>query len=286
MRTSTNWANRLCCIGLVASTLVVVGVGPVFAEQPGKYSRDNQQDSRGDRNDQRGDQRGSRDDRSGKRDNQQGSRDDRKGKQDDHRGSSDNRNEGRDVRWGRESVAWGKRMKPDPNYEREREPWERRRTTPQTYYRDYHRPPQTVYRGVPRGVPHNRMRRYRDVVVVRPYGQWYPGYGHYYQDNDAYKWLAFTAITLGILNYMNEAQQREYEAAQIAAVTAPIGEPIIWREGDASGAVIATREGTTPSGRYCREFQHHVTIGGRTEEAYGTACLNPDGSWEVVSGDD
>lgn len=36
-------------------------------------------------------------------------------------------------------------------------------------------------------------------------------------------------------------------------------------------------------GRYCREFQQTVTIGGKTEEAYGTACRQPDGSWEIQS---
>jgi len=122
-------------------------------------------------------------------------------------------------------------------------------------------------------------------VIVRPFGHWYPGYAHYRRDDDAYKWLAFTAITLGLLDYLNEAQQREHEAAQIAATTAPVGERIIWDEGDANGYVVATREGTTASGRYCREFQQEVSIGGRAEQAYGTACRNPDGSWEVVSVD-
>jgi hypothetical protein len=127
------------------------------------------------------------------------------------------------------------------------------------------------------------VRWYRDVWIVRPYGHRYPGYGHYYRDDDAYEWLAFTAITLAILDYLNEAQQREYEAAQIRATTAPVGERIFWRQGDADGYVVATREGTSVSGRYCREFQQEVTIGGRSEDAYGTACRNPDGSWEVVS---
>ncbi len=35
-------------------------------------------------------------------------------------------------------------------------------------------------------------------------------------------------------------------------------------------------------GQYCREFQQTVTIGGKTEEAYGTACRQPDGSWKIV----
>ncbi len=35
-------------------------------------------------------------------------------------------------------------------------------------------------------------------------------------------------------------------------------------------------------GRYCREYQTVVTIGGRAEQAYGTACRQPDGSWQIV----
>jgi hypothetical protein len=33
---------------------------------------------------------------------------------------------------------------------------------------------------------------------------------------------------------------------------------------------------------YCREYTKNVYIGGRTEQAYGTACYRPDGSWEIV----
>lgn len=34
--------------------------------------------------------------------------------------------------------------------------------------------------------------------------------------------------------------------------------------------------------RYCREYYGPVRIGGRVQQAYGNACLQPDGSWEVV----
>ncbi|EAS40673.1 hypothetical 17 kDa Surface antigen, partial [Photobacterium profundum 3TCK] len=104
-------------------------------------------------------------------------------------------------------------------------------------------------------VPSNRHRTYRNVVVVRPHGHVYYGYGNYYNDNDAWKWLAFTAITLKLLDNLNEQQEREHEAAQVKATTAPINEQINWSDGGASGSVTATREGTTTSGRYCREFQ-------------------------------
>ncbi len=132
-------------------------------------------------------------------------------------------------------------------------------------------------------VPAPRIRQYRDVVVVRPYGHLYPGYGRFQTDNDAYQWLAFTAITLKALDVLNEAQERAHEAAQVQASSAPIGETIRWQDGGASGSVTAVREGTSTLGRYCREFQQAVTIGGHTEQAYGTACQQPDGAWEIVA---
>ena len=36
------------------------------------------------------------------------------------------------------------------------------------------------------------------------------------------------------------------------------------------------------SGTYCRPFSQRVRINGRMQEAYGTACLQPDGSWRIV----
>jgi hypothetical protein len=175
----------------------------------------------------------------------------------------------------------------DRDYRYDKRKQQDRRYTPQGRYRyndrDNRKSPRVIYRGKPRNVPRDRVRWYRDVVVVRPHGHWYSGYGNYRRDDDAFKWLAFTAITLGVLDLLNESQQREHEAAQIAATTAPIGERIVWRDGGASGVVVATRDGTSTSGRYCREFQQEVSIGGKREDAYGTACRNPDGSWEVIS---
>jgi hypothetical protein len=34
---------------------------------------------------------------------------------------------------------------------------------------------------------------------------------------------------------------------------------------------------------YCREYTRTVFIGDRRQEAYGTACLRPDGQWEIVN---
>lgn len=128
-----------------------------------------------------------------------------------------------------------------------------------------------------------RRRVINNIVVFRPHGHPYAGYGYYNNDNDAVKWLAFTAITLKILDNINEAAQREHEAAQVKATTAPVGDKIIWDDGDANGYVIATKEGkSSTTGLVCREFQQSVTIGSKTEEAWGQACLQEDGSWQIV----
>ncbi len=36
-------------------------------------------------------------------------------------------------------------------------------------------------------------------------------------------------------------------------------------------------------GTSCRERQQSVTIDGKPERTYGTACRQPDGSWKVVN---
>ena len=33
---------------------------------------------------------------------------------------------------------------------------------------------------------------------------------------------------------------------------------------------------------YCREYNKSITVGGRYESGYGTACMQPDGSWMIV----
>lgn len=34
---------------------------------------------------------------------------------------------------------------------------------------------------------------------------------------------------------------------------------------------------------YCREFTKVLQVGGRVQSAYGTACYQPDGAWQIVS---
>lgn len=78
------------------------------------------------------------------------------------------------------------------------------------------------------------------------------------------------------------AANQAYSKAQAA----PIGETVTWDNPKSghSGTYTPVREGTSSSGRYCREFQQTITVGGKTEQGYGTACRQPDGSWQIVQG--
>ena len=66
---------------------------------------------------------------------------------------------------------------------------------------------------------------------------------------------------------------------------APDGETIYWnnqRDGT-QYQVTPVKTYETNGGRYCREYQTTSVIGGRTQQTYGRACRQPDGSWELVS---
>jgi surface antigen len=84
---------------------------------------------------------------------------------------------------------------------------------------------------------------------------------------------------------LDKADMAAAEKAQNKAHDAPIGEKIVWSNPETghAGTVTPTRQGTDTSGNQCREYQSTVTIGGKTEQAYGTACRQPDGSWKVVN---
>lgn len=83
---------------------------------------------------------------------------------------------------------------------------------------------------------------------------------------------------------MDEVDRMKASQAISRAQVAPLGETITWNNpnNNHSGSITPTRDGYTESGNYCREFNQTVTIGGKTQDAYGIACRQPDGSWRIV----
>ena len=87
-------------------------------------------------------------------------------------------------------------------------------------------------------------------------------------------------------NRMDAADRRESErAAQRAFETAPSGQTTSWNNPDSGnhGAITPTRTFQADNGQYCREFQQTVVIGGEEQQAHGTACRQPSGSWRIVN---
>ena len=70
-----------------------------------------------------------------------------------------------------------------------------------------------------------------------------------------------------------------------ALETVSSGSTAHWSNPDTGhyGSVTPTRTWQLADGRYCRKYQQTVTVGGQYEQAYGTACRQPDGSWQVAN---
>ena len=83
---------------------------------------------------------------------------------------------------------------------------------------------------------------------------------------------------------MDELDRMRADEAVNQAHDAELGEKISWNnpESGHNGTVTPTRDGTSDTGSYCREFYETVAIAGKTEDAYGVACRQPDGTWRIV----
>jgi surface antigen len=73
------------------------------------------------------------------------------------------------------------------------------------------------------------------------------------------------------------------QTTQTTLETTPTGQAAQWHNPDTGNYGTVTPLRTTESnGNVCREYQQTVTVGGQTQEGYGTACRQPDGSWRIV----
>jgi len=93
---------------------------------------------------------------------------------------------------------------------------------------------------------------------------------------------AFVGREIG--SSLDKSDHQYAEQASQRAYAAPIGERVVWNNPQSgnSGTVVPVRDGYTPAGSYCREFQQTIVVGGRSEQAFGTACRQPDGSWKIT----
>jgi len=71
---------------------------------------------------------------------------------------------------------------------------------------------------------------------------------------------------------------------QRALESSPMGQTAQWRNPDSGncGTITPVKTYQNPQGQHCREFQQTIIVGGRQEQAYGTACRQPDGHWKMM----
>lgn len=89
---------------------------------------------------------------------------------------------------------------------------------------------------------------------------------------------AFVGSEMG--RYMDENDERK---AQSALEYNRDHQASRWHNPN-TGAEVSTTPTRTfraDSGENCREYQTTVTVSGKKENAYGTACRQPDGSWKM-----
>lgn len=72
---------------------------------------------------------------------------------------------------------------------------------------------------------------------------------------------------------------------QRALETAPTGRAVVWSNPDNGNryTVQPTRTYYSPQQQPCREYITKAIIGGKSQQIYGKACRQADGSWRVVS---
>lgn len=76
--------------------------------------------------------------------------------------------------------------------------------------------------------------------------------------------------------YMERTTQASLEHTQTGTTST-------WNNPDTGhrGTVTPVDTYQRSDGTYCREFQQTVVVAGEQQQAYGTACRQPDGTWKV-----
>jgi surface antigen len=102
-------------------------------------------------------------------------------------------------------------------------------------------------------------------------------------------WIVAATLAGGLLggaighHLDNKDKELAAQAAARAFESNRTGQAASWKNPDSgnSGSVTPTRTYQAASGQYCREYRQDVVIDGELQEAYGTACRRPDGTWNI-----
>ena len=93
------------------------------------------------------------------------------------------------------------------------------------------------------------------------------------------------ALIGGYVGHKLDAKDKQMaaQAATIAFEQNASGQPSVWNNPESGnhGQVVPTHTHQLASGQYCREYTQTIWIGNDPQKTSGTACRQPDGSWQV-----
>lgn len=77
----------------------------------------------------------------------------------------------------------------------------------------------------------------------------------------------------------NAALAAEYNALERGAV----GQPVAWQGTNGTYGQVVPQQPYQVGNQNCRRYTHTIYIDGTPQQASGTACRNPDGTWQPLS---
>ena len=116
--------------------------------------------------------------------------------------------------------------------------------------------------------------------------------GHQFGRGSGKALSTFAGVLLGsvvggqIGRDLDEAERlRLASATQYALENQRSGTRTVWDNPDrrVCGVVVPKPAFKNELDQYCREFQQTVVIDGKKQNAYGTACRQPDGQWKIAN---
>jgi surface antigen len=103
-----------------------------------------------------------------------------------------------------------------------------------------------------------------------PYATYSYGSPYYYGQSSYYEptYVAPAAAPPPTVVYLQQPSVVEYRTTSPAVV---------------SGGYVGGYDAPTgdDDSRYCREYTQKIKVDGKIRESYGTACLQPDGTWKI-----
>ena len=115
------------------------------------------------------------------------------------------------------------------------------------------------------------------------------GYANHMNDNNSFSHdsnsqFALSYELLHLLQWLSRNDTDKLKMNQALENNQP-GQPAYWQNQKTGTdyTVVPTKNVTVDGNQYCREYRSTANIAGKKQQVYGTACRQPDGTWQVAN---